>query len=71
MVIDLAFINLTLYFCAIITVQHSSLTRYPDDNVNPDMVYTKRLPLVKKQNEFMDLLDKALIKLLKEMRPDV
>lgn len=65
MVIDLAFVNLTLYFCAIVTVQHSSLTRYPDDNVNPDTVYTKKLPLVKKQKEFMDLLDKALLKLSK------
>lgn len=65
LVIDIAFVNLTLYCCAIITVQHSSLTRYPNKNVNPDTVYTKRLPIVKKQNEFMDLLDIALIKLTK------
>lgn len=65
LVIDLAFVNLTLYFCAIITIQHSSLARYPDDGVNPDTIYTKRLPLVKKQKEFMDLLDKALLKLTK------
>lgn len=65
MVIDLAFVNLTLYFCAILTVQHSSLTRYPDDNVNPETIYTKRLPIAKKQKEFMYLLDKALLKLTK------
>jgi HEPN domain-containing protein len=65
MVIDLAFVSLTLYFCAIVTIQHSSLTRYPDNNVNPDNLYTKKLPLVRKQKEFMDLLDKALHKLIK------
>ena len=65
MLIDLAFVNMTLYFCAILTVQHSSLTRYPDNNVNPEKVYTKKLPLVRKQKEFMDLLDEALIKLIK------
>lgn len=65
LVIDMAFVNLTLYFCAILTVQHSSLTRYPDNNVNPEKIYSKRLPVVKKQEEFMDLLDKALFKLTK------
>jgi HEPN domain-containing protein len=62
---DLTFVNLTLLFCAIITVQHSTLTRYPDDGINPDTIYTKRLPLVKKQIEFMNLLDKALLKITK------
>jgi HEPN domain-containing protein len=65
MVIDIAFVNLALYFCAIITEQHSSLTRYPYNNVNPDIVYKKGRPLVKKQKEFMDLLGEALLKLTK------
>lgn len=62
--VDSAFIGMTFWFCAIVTVQHSSLTRYPDSNRNNPMdIYKKRLPLVKKQPEFMDLLWKALVKL--------
>jgi HEPN domain-containing protein len=62
-VIDIVFVNFTLYLCAIITIQHSSLTRYPNNNINPETIYTKRLPLVKKQTEFMDLLEEAISKL--------
>lgn len=62
--IDIVFINLTLYFCAIITIQHSSLSRYPDNNgTNPDNIYVLRLPLVKKQKEFMNYLQDAINRL--------
>lgn len=62
--LDVIFVNATLWICAIITVQHSSLTRYPDNrNNNPIDIYKKKLPLVKKQPQFMDFLEKALIKL--------
>jgi len=63
MLIDLVFVSMTLYMCAIITVQHSSLTRYPEDKINPDSIYTKRLPVVSKQKEFMDLLNEATLKI--------
>ena len=63
MMIDITFVNLTLYFCAIITVQHSSLSRYPEDGKNPELIYTKRLPLIQKQNQFMDLLEDSLERL--------
>ncbi|MEO8151330.1 MAG: HEPN domain-containing protein [Bacteroidia bacterium] len=62
MVIDIAFVNLTLYFCAVITVQHSSLTRYPEKGKNPELIYTKRLPLIQKQKQFMDLLEDSLVR---------
>lgn len=62
--LDTIFVNATLWICAIITVQHSSLTRYPDDkNNNPIEIYQMKLPIVKKQPQFMDFLEKALIKL--------
>lgn len=61
LLIDLVFVNMTLYMCAIITIQHSSLTRYSEENINPDLIYTKRLPIVKKQKEFMDLLNEVIL----------
>ncbi len=63
LVLDLNFITKTLYFCAIITIQHTSLTRYPENNINPNSLYNKRLPIVKKQNEFMVLLNEAIMRL--------
>jgi HEPN domain-containing protein len=69
--IDSIFIHYTFYFCAIITIQHSSLTRYPDeDKVSPLDIYDSKLPLVKKQQIFMDLFDKALIKFIEIQNPD-
>lgn len=64
MQVDMFFVNYTLWICAIITVQHSSITRYPDEkNDSPIDIYNKKLPLVKKQPQFMDFLEKALVKL--------
>lgn len=63
MMIDLSFVHMTLFFCAIITVQHSSLSRYPESGKNPDLIYTKRLPLVQKQKQFMDMLADSLERL--------
>ena len=57
------FISTTFWFCAIVTVQHSSLTRYPDNKGNKPLdIYKKNLPIVRKQPEFMDFLEKALMK---------
>jgi len=73
MLIDSVFIYTTLYFCAIITVQHSSLTRYPKDNINPNLIYTKQLPIVKKQKYFMTLLQEAILKInrINNKKPDL
>lgn len=59
--LDEIFIATTLWLCAIVTVRHSSLTRYPDDaGNNPLDIYKKKLPIVSKQPQFMDFLEKAL-----------
>jgi len=61
--VDLAFIQYTLYACALLTVQHSSLTRYPDAGKNPLLIYTPKLPLVRKQPAFIELLENAIAKM--------
>lgn len=60
---DFAFIFITLLVCAYLTIQHSSLTRYPSKGKNPFNIYTSKLPLVKKQAFFMDLLEISLRKI--------
>lgn len=57
---NIIFVHWTLFFCALITVQHSSLARYPDNGINPETIYNKDLPIVKKQAMFMDLLENSL-----------
>lgn len=56
--------NISFSICALLTIQHSTLTRYPENGKNPFEVYTSKLPLIKKQPLFMNLLEDA-IKLLK------
>ncbi len=62
---DFAFIFYTLWICAVLTIQHSSLTRYPVNGQNPMKVYTAKLPLIKKQPVFMDLLEDVLYRMSK------
>lgn len=62
---DLIFISYTLYCCAILTIQHSSLSRYPSDDINPEDIYINKLPIVKKQIEFVELLKVAVLKMEK------
>lgn len=62
---DLGFVFYTFCCCTLITVQHSSLTRYSADGKDPFVIYTAKLPLIKKQLLFMDLLRNALKKLQK------
>ena len=61
--LDLAYIKLAISACSILTVQHSTLTRYPENGKDPTKIYTLRLPLVKKQPLFMDLLEDAICKM--------
>jgi len=65
LIFELMFINLTLYICAILTVQHSSLSRYPSDGINPESIYLKKLPIVRKQPEFMKLLMEVITRMEK------
>jgi HEPN domain-containing protein/uncharacterized protein (UPF0147 family) len=62
---DFAFVFYSFCCCALLTVQHSSLTRYPAGGKDPLNIYTIKLPLVKKQLLFMDLLQDAIRKLQK------
>lgn len=63
--IDSIYCSLAIYGCALITVQHSSLTRYPKERKDPLKIYTLKLPVIRKQPQFMDLLNKALSKIKK------
>jgi hypothetical protein len=63
--IDFGYINCTLYFCAIITLSHAIKARYPDpaSSFHPLAFYTRRLPLVELQPEFVWYMKKALKKM--------
>jgi hypothetical protein len=65
MMSDIIFIGLTFGTCALLTIQHVSSTRYPTNGKNPIKIYTSRLPLIKKQSLFMNLLREALTKMKK------
>ena len=60
--LDSIFIDSTFSICALLTIQHSSKTRYPHDGINPENIYTKELPIVKKQLDFMNLLKEAILR---------
>lgn len=54
------------FYCALITTQHSTSTRYGKDDKSPLEIYSKDLPLVKYQPIFMNYLEQA-IKFLKSV----
>jgi len=57
------FIVLTIRTCSALTFQdHISHTRYPKNGKTPDMVYKRRIPLIKNQPEFMLMLKLAIKK---------
>ena len=60
---DFYFILIAFVVCSMVTIQHSTLTRYPEKGRNPLQIYTLKLPLIKKQLLFMNLLEEALNKL--------
>ena len=62
---DFSFIFFSLCCSAMLTIQHSSLTRYPANGKDPLKIYTSKLPLVKKRLLFIELLQDALKKLKK------
>lgn len=59
---SLSFVLFAFFISAIFTTQHSTLTRYPMNGKNPLKIYTKRLPLVRDQEEIMDVFGIALRK---------
>lgn len=54
------FIHYTLYFCALITIRHSNLSRYPDGVENPLTFYNLKNMSVKHQPDFLYYLERAL-----------
>ena len=63
--IQLAFVSKVFYFSSIVTSKHIETSRYSINNINPLEFYTKRLPIVKFQPDFLRLLEKAVKKLKK------
>ncbi len=65
-VLELSSISVILYSCTLLTVQHSSKTRYPESPnwTSPLEFYCPSLPIVARQMEFLEYLDKALVRLL-------
>lgn len=54
------FLSIALYYLAIVTLPHSSLTRYPQNDLTPVNLYTKKLPIVKKLPELCEVQDNVL-----------
>jgi len=63
-VLDSIFIYSTLFFTSFLTIQHSSISRYPNNEnpaITPLEIYSKKLPLVKWQPDFLENLKRAII----------
>ena len=63
--LDISFIRLSISACSILTEQHITLTRYPQQGKDPTKIYRSRLPIVKKQPLFMNLLEEVIGKMKK------
>lgn len=61
--LDKAFIKLSISVCGILTMQHNTSTRYPDNLKDPTIIYTLKLPIIKKQPLFMNLLEEVIHKM--------
>lgn len=62
--LNLHLVHNTLFLFGLLTIQHSSSTRYEgDDNVNPLEFYTKDFPPIKKLPQLLDLLKDVLTRL--------
>jgi len=64
LLMQIAFSQFTLLICALLTNNHSTSTRYAEGSFDPDKVYTNKLPIVKKQEQFMNLLEKAINRII-------
>jgi HEPN domain-containing protein len=57
LIVDFAYIQVTLYFFALLTIQHSSQTRYiSEDGTNPLELYTEELPVINRLPRMCELL---------------
>lgn len=46
--LDKAFMKLSISACGILTMQHNTLTRYPENKKDPSKIYNSKLPIIKK-----------------------
>ncbi|MES2373424.1 MAG: HEPN domain-containing protein [Bacteroidota bacterium] len=58
--VEIGVIEMVLFYCAILTIKHSSATRYPQGSGNPLKEYSTKMPIIKRQPVFMDLLESAI-----------
>lgn len=61
--IHFLYAHAVLYFSGFLTIQHSSKSRYPDNDnpeINPLTIYKKKLPVVRYQPLFLKHLEKAI-----------
>lgn len=53
-------ISVSLYYLTIVTLPHSTITRYPLNGFTPAKIYTKRLPLVELLPKLLEVQDTVL-----------
>lgn len=63
LMLDTFFIKLSISVCGILTVQHNTSSRYPDNLKDPTVIYTLKLPIIQKQLLFMNLLEEGVTKM--------
>ncbi|TAJ47404.1 MAG: HEPN domain-containing protein [Chitinophagaceae bacterium] len=63
MAIKIGFVETVFFYCALLTIKHSSATRYPEVDTNPLKEYHPKMAIIKKQPAFMDLLEMAINRL--------
>jgi HEPN domain-containing protein len=56
-------LSVSLFYLALITLPHSTITRYPQNGSSPAKIYTKTLPIVKKLPELSEIQNNVLIDL--------
>jgi hypothetical protein len=64
-IVEIAYVNMTLYLFAILTIQHSSRTRYIIEETRPVDIYNTDLPVIIKLPQLIDLLEEAINRLEK------
>lgn len=61
LIVDFAYIQVTLYFFALLTIQHSSQTRYISaDGINPIELYDENLPVISRLPIMCGLMSKVI-----------
>lgn len=66
-------LSVSLYYLAIVTLPHASITRYPRNDLTPINIYTKNLPIVRKLPELFQVHTNVLneLKILNQMAENI